>query len=73
MNEGLWSMVMKMALFLMIACLLVFFLVTPFTAEWYILILFILLNTSVFVFIRAVLKRKITKEQIAKEKKHENK
>ena len=71
MNEVLWSMVMKMALFLMIACLLVFFMVTPFTAEWYILILSILLNTTVFIFIRVAIKRKNAKEQILKEEKHE--
>ena len=71
MNKELWSIVMKMALFLMIACMLVFFMVTPFTAEWYILILSILLNTSVFVFIRIAIKRKIAKEQIMREEKHE--
>ena len=73
MNEELWGLVMKMALFLMIACLLVLVMVTPFTAEWYILVLSILLNASVVVFIRTVMKRKINKEQITKEEKYENK
>ena len=71
MNEELWGLVMKMALFLMISCLLVLFMVTPFTAEWYILVVSVLLNTSVVVFIRMAIKRNISKEQTIKEEKHE--
>ena len=62
MNENLWAMVMKMALFMAIACLVVFFMVTPFTAEWYILIVAMLLDVSVCIFIRIAFKIKEKKE-----------
>mgnify|MGYP003390796295 CR=1 FL=1 len=71
MNEELWVLVMKMALFLMIACLLVFFMITPFTAEWYIMIISVLLNATVFLFIRIVIKKKQHNEKASKEEKHE--
>lgn len=71
MNEELWVLVMKMALFLMIACLLVFFMTTPFTAEWYIMIISVLLNATVFLFIRIVIKKKQNNEKASKEEKHE--
>lgn len=56
MNENLWSLVLKAALFMTIVCSVVFFMVIPFTAEWYIMIVSVALNVILCVFIRIALK-----------------
>ncbi|MBO5046682.1 MAG: hypothetical protein J6C93_07435 [Clostridia bacterium] len=68
MKDNVWSIVIKLALFMAIASLIVFLMVTPYTAEWYILIFTIVLNVALCAIVHGMLRFKERKESRLEEK-----
>lgn len=69
MKDNVWSIVIKLALFMAIVSLVVFLMVTPYTAEWYILIITIVMNVTLCAIVHAMLRIKERKQMRLAEKK----